>query len=128
VDEAVCLTDVLATVSEIVGAQLPEGAGEDSFSFYSRVSESGATMQRPGVINHSSSGVFAIRRGPWKLVLADGSGGRQNPRGKAFRKPYHLYNLSDDPGEKVNLIRKNPVIAQELELEFLKTAGTDLGK
>ena len=123
IDKPICLTDVLGTVSEIVGQKLPEGAGEDSFSFLPEVSEKGEVSKRPGVINHSASGLFAIRRGPWKLVLGSGSGGRQKPKGKSFEKPYHLYNLSDDPSEKVNLIEKNPTVAKELEAEFLKIAG-----
>jgi len=42
-----------------------------------------------------------------------------------FQKPYHLYNLGDDPGETNNLIEKNPGIAKELEEEFEKIAGDD---
>ena len=79
--------------------------------------------KRPGIINQLASGLFAIRRGPWKFVLGSGSGGRQRPKGKSFEKPYHLYNLSDDPSEKVNLIEKNPPVAKELEAELLEIAG-----
>lgn len=32
-DHLVCFTDVMATLAEITGATLPEGAGADSFSF-----------------------------------------------------------------------------------------------
>lgn|GEM_PF-1566352 len=115
--------DVLGTVSETLGQKLPEGAGEDSFSFLPKVREKGELSKRPGIINQLASGLFAIRRGPWKLVLGSGSGGRQRPKGKSFEKPYHLYNLSNDPSEKVNLIEKNPTVAKELEAELLEIAG-----
>ncbi len=126
VNEAICLTDVLATVADAIGEKLPEGAAEDSVSFLPRLVEGKKPDRRPGVINHSASGIFAIRRGPWKLVFGDGSGGRQQPKGKAFQKPYHLYHLGDDPSETNNLIEKNSGIAKELEEEFGKIAGEDL--
>lgn len=124
VDDPVCLTDVLATVSEIIGKKLPDGAGEDSFSFLPQL-EGKEAAKRPGVINHSASGVFAIRRGPWKLVLGSGSGGRQMPKGKPFVKPYYLFNLSEDPGETKNLIEEKPEVAKEMEAELVKIKGRD---
>ena len=48
--------------------------------------------------------MFAIRDGRWKLVLGNGSGGREKPRGAPFGKPYHLYDLSRDPAERSNLV------------------------
>lgn len=128
-DRVTCLTDILATVAEAVGQPLPKEAGEDSFSFLAEARGGKATQTRPGVINHSASGFFAIRRGPWKLVLASGSGGRQKPKGKSFEKPYHLYHLGDDPSESHNLIEKNPDLAAELEKEFQTlTKGDHLQK
>ncbi len=118
-----CLTDVLATVVEAVGRPLPAGAGEDSYSFLPEARGNPAGKPRPGVINHSAAGFFAIRQGPWKLVLANGSGGRQQPRGQAFGKPYHLYNLHDDPGETRNLIVEKPDLAASLEAEFQSIRG-----
>jgi len=120
-----CLTDVLATVSEAIAQPLPKGAAEDSFSFLIEARGGDSKKTRPGVINHSGSGFFAIRRGPWKLVLASGSGGRQQPRGKSFEKPYHLYNLDLDPSETNNLITKNTGIAASLEKELFKITHGD---
>ena len=34
-DQTICLTDVMATCAEIVGAKLPNNAAEDSFNFHS---------------------------------------------------------------------------------------------
>jgi arylsulfatase A len=120
-----CLTDVLATVSEAIGKPLPEGAAEDSFSFLTEARGEKSGTTRPGVINHSGSGFFAIRRGPWKLVLASGSGGRQQPKGKSFEKPYHLYNLDEDPSETKNLITEKTDIAASLEKELYETTHGD---
>ncbi len=124
-DRVTCLTDILATVAEAVDQPLPEGAGEDSFSFLAEARGGKAAQTRPGVINHSAAGFFAIRRGPWKLILASGSGGRQKPRGKSFEKPYHLFHLGKDPSETKNLINESPDIAADLEKEFLSLAKGD---
>ena len=44
-----------------------------------------------------------VRDGDWKLVLGNGSGGRQQPRGKPFEKPYQLFDLSSDIGEETDV-------------------------
>ena len=38
----------------------------------------------------SSGGMFAILHGLWKLMLGNGSGGRQTPRGEPLARPYQL--------------------------------------
>jgi arylsulfatase len=48
----------------------------------------------------------AVRKGDWKLVT----------HGKDA--PWELYNLKSDPSETQNLIKQNPEIARDLELEF----------
>ena len=73
---------------------------------------------RAAVIHHSSGGMFAIRDGKWKLVLGNGSGGRQAPRGKPFAKPYHLFDLSKDISERRNVAGEHPEIVKRLTTEF----------
>ena len=120
VPRVTCHTDIFATIAEAVGQPVPKGSAQDSFSFLPAARGKAGTKPRPGVINHSASGIFAIRRGPWKLVAGNGSGGRQGPRGKPFQKPYHLYNLAEDPEENTNLIESKAPIAAELEAELTR--------
>ncbi len=107
----VCLTDVFATISEIVGREMPEDAGEDSFSLLPLLLGSGG-YRRTSVVHHSQRGVFAIRSGGWKLILGDGSGGFSFPKGRALRiggdGPMQLYLLDEDPRERRNLISSRP--------------------
>lgn len=119
-DEPVCHVDLFATCAEIVGKALPADAAEDSFSWLSAMQGSEATTKRAPVINHSASGIFAIREGNWKLVLGNGSGGRQQPKGKPFEKPYTLWDLKTDPSETQDLIEKHPDVAKRLEEACLK--------
>ncbi len=116
--DTICLTDVFATLADIAGADLPEGAAEDSFSFLPLLRGGARSEPRPSVINHSSSGMFAIRDGPWKLIAGNGSGGREQPRGTPFERPYQLYNLDDDISERNNVYEQNPELAQELESQL----------
>ena len=115
-----CLTDVFATIADVIGEPLPRQA-EDSFSFLAEC-RGEATVARPGVIHHSSGGHFAMREGKWKLILSTGSGGRQKPKGTKFEKPYQLYDLEKDPGETTNLIDKHPEVADRIEKAFEKIA------
>lgn len=115
--ETICATDILATCAEIAGVSLDDRTGEDSFSFYQSLLGKEPAL-RPAVIHHSSGGMFAIRSGDWKLVAGNGSGGREQPRGKVFEKPWQLFNLKNDPAEQMNLISEHPDIAARLTAEL----------
>jgi hypothetical protein len=60
---------------------------------------------RESVITHSSTGVFAIQRGDWKLIAG------QDPA---------LYNLTEDAGETKNLAIQHPELATELTVLLKK--------
>ncbi len=63
--------------------------------------------------------MFAIRQGPWKLILeTKGSGGWVGPRDSGPfgpDKPGQLYNLDDDPYEKKDLWDKRPDVVERLK-------------
>ena len=109
----ICLTDLYATFSEIVGADPIEGAAEDSFSLLKVLVGKGVNRGGP-VIHHSSAGMFAIREGKWKLVLGNGSGGRQAPKGKPFARPYQLFNVESDVEEALDQAGAQPAIVSRM--------------
>ena len=117
-DETICHVDLMATCAEITDTKLKDNEGEDSFSLLPLMK--GHSWERAAVINHSAAGMFAIRNGKYKLVLGNGSGGREAPRGKAFQKPYQLFDLSKDIGERDNLIKKLPKVANDMIARFEK--------
>lgn len=100
----VCQTDLLATFAEMLGKKLPNDAGEDSNSFYPTILSPIKTVDRLPIIHHSMSGRFAIRHRQWKLVME-----RRNAK-----EQRELYDLSKDPRETLNLIKKRPEIAANL--------------
>ena len=122
----ICLTDLFATFADSIGKKLPKAAAPDSYSFLAQLIGKGPAHRRPPVIHHSAAGMFAIREGRWKLVLGNGSGGRQAPRGRPFAKPYFLADLNTDPSETTNLAEKHPDIAIRLEQAALRIRGGPL--
>ena len=123
-DETVTLTDWFATFSEMLDRPLSNNEAEDSFSLLPLLTGPQSWNRAP-VINHSITGMFAIRDGRWKLIAGNGSGGRQSPRGKPFEGPYQLYDLQSDPSETKNLIEANPEIATRLEKALEKIRSQD---
>lgn len=105
------LTDVFATVAEIVGAEPVHGSpGMDSLSFL-RVLTGDHKEARHFAVHHSLHGIFALRVGDWKLVEGRGSGGFSAPRdGKKLpgEAVGQLYDLRRDPRETANLWSENP--------------------
>lgn len=118
-DEPVCLVDLLATCADIVGARLPDNAGEDSVSnlplWRGRAQ---AAPLREATVHHSIDGSFAIRKGRWKLELCPGSGGWSPPRPGpecAGLPPVQLYDMDADVGERRNVESEHPAVVAELK-------------
>jgi arylsulfatase A len=114
----ICLTDLLATVADIAGTSLEVTAGVDSYSMLPAMLVKQDHPLRESTIHHSVYGYFAIRKGPWKLILCPGSGGWSDPKPKSsgieLLPPYQLYNLDNDPGETENLVELYPEVVEEL--------------
>jgi arylsulfatase A-like enzyme len=121
--ETITHTDLFATVAAVIGEKLPppgEGVAEDSHSLLGLLQGKPNARRGAPVVNHSVAGMFAIRGGKWKLVLGNGSGGREKPRGQRFARPYQLFDLDSDPSETTNVIEQHPDVAQRLERQCLE--------
>ena len=86
--------------------------------FVSLLEGDDSKFSRAPVINHSISGMFAIRNGDYKLVLGNGSGGRQNPKGRAWEKPFTLFDLNKDISETKDIISDHQDLAKSMEEEL----------
>ena len=118
-DEMVSLADLLATMAAITGKALPPAAdaAEDSYNILPALL--GQTHEKPAretMIVHSSDGVFAIRKGPWKWIEgipATGSKrGSRKPPAAGFQP--ELYNTVEDVAETQDVLKQHPEVAQEL--------------
>ncbi len=131
------LTDVMATVAAVIGADLPDDAAEDSFNLLPALLGQDSGPVRPYLLQQAFGGTryLSIRRGPWKYLDHLGSGGNNyesDPGLKPFvlsdtapGAPGQLYNLEADPGETKNLYFEHPQIVMELKalLDQSKASG-----
>jgi len=118
-DETVCLSDLLATCADILGAKLPANAGEDSVSNL-KVWQGDLLDKslREATVHHSIDGSFSIRKGKWKLEMCPGSGGWSYPRPGPECEglpPLQLYDLNADIREQQNLCQEFPEVVEELK-------------
>ena len=118
--EYVCLCDLMATMAEITGYDLPDSAGEDSVSnlpvWDGR--ERGAPL-REAVVHSSGNGSFAIRKGKYKLEMCQGSGGGKQVHDENA-PPIQLYDLDADISETTNIYDKYPEVVAELKALLTK--------
>lgn len=117
----ICLIDLFATSADILGEKPPKTTCEDSVSFLPALGGEPIVSSRKGIIHHSISGHFAYRKGPWKLILARGSGGWSSPKENQIPKGSpkgQLYRMDTDRAEKNNLFEKEPEIVAGLLAEI----------
>ncbi|MFM7932320.1 MAG: sulfatase/phosphatase domain-containing protein, partial [Pirellula sp.] len=105
-DQLVGLNDWMATCADLVGATLPANAGEDSVSLRSLFTEPNHAV-RDHLVHHSINGKFALREGDWKLIRFYG-------RADDGSDEHELYDLSSDPGERLNVFNEKPEIVARL--------------
>ncbi len=128
--ELIELTDLLATCAAIVGSDLPAGMGEDSRNVLPALTQvKPRDSVRDYAVHHSLWGEFAIRQGPWKLIMHRGSGGFTFPRtidpAKDGGPPGQLYHLRDDPSETNNVWNEHPDIVRNLSTLLGQVRGND---
>jgi len=125
--ETICHVDILATIAALLGTQLPPNAGEDSYNLLPvLLGEKHKQPVREATVHHSASGKFAIRKGDWVLIDAptgDDNGVKKgepqwlkDQRGYTrHEQPGELFNLSEDPSQRINLYAEYPEIVRELK-------------
>ncbi|WP_395752623.1 arylsulfatase [Prosthecobacter sp.] len=118
-DDMISLADILATTAALVGEKLPAAAtgAEDSFNALPAfLGTKDAAPTRDHMFVHSSDGVFAIRKGPWKWIegipVSDIKIGPRKAHATQF-KP-QLYNVKEDPAETTDVSAQHPEVVKEL--------------
>ena len=121
-DRIVCLSDLMATMADVLGVDLPDTCAEDSVSNLPLWKDPGSPEVRKDIVHQSIDGSLSIRRGQYKLELCPGSGGWSDPipgKEDTTAPRFQLYDLSMDISERRNVIEDHLELASELK-EVLK--------
>lgn len=132
-DETICTTDFMATIADLVDYKLKDNEAEDSYSMMPLLTQKGK-FTREATIHHSKDGIFAIRKGDWKLIVSPNSGidaaGRPAKHKKNLPENI-LYNLKTDVKEYHNIADKHPAKVKELKdllIQQIKEGRSTPGK
>ena len=143
--ETISHTDILPTLAAFFGIALPNNAAEDGYNILPvLLGEDYNTPLREATVHHSVNGMFAIRKGDWKLVEGDTDGDyRPGTTSTAIRErhdypkqdsntgrfipfyydivdfdptnpTYRLFNVQEDPAETTDLADQYPDKVSEL--------------
>ena len=125
--QTICLIDFMRTVADVVGAQLPADAAQDSVSLLPTLlgAKPAAPVTRLLVLE-SGVGQFGIRSNNW-MFIDSSTGDGHNPEAEPIwfeqsrkyipqnQSPALLYDLSRDLGEGQNLASVRPEVARALQ-------------
>ncbi len=113
--------DVLPTVLAVTGAKHPNSSLLDGRDIRSLLSAN-SREQKPGEFefyySHSKNNLIAVRKGPWKLMVATPSQLGTNHGFHASEEKPLLFNVEQDIGERIDRAAEKPELVQDL-LEML---------
>lgn len=127
-DDMINMIDIFATVCEITEGSMPKSkdVAPDSYSFLPSLINSANQHPRTSMVTADAHGMQAIRMGDWKYI--DNTPPVNLPENRLNQikefKP-QLYNVSDDPGEKLNLYDERPEMVKKLSRELDRIRKAD---
>ena len=122
-NEVISQIDIMATLSEITGIELPENAAPDSYNLLPVIKgESYKSPLRTATIHNTYNDIWGIREGDW-LYINSPSGARKSPP-KSFQKLRNyksftteglLFNMKEDTQQRVNLFSEKQKKVKEMD-------------
>jgi arylsulfatase A-like enzyme len=121
--------DVFATVLEAARISLPEKNGKYAVSGTSLLAHarSGGSAALPErYLFWDLYGKMAAVHGDWKIVgmIENHHGKWEAAREQIARTDFELFNLANDPGEKVNLAKEEPGVYLDLKRRYVEWFAT----
>lgn len=114
--------DVMPTVMRLTGSQHPNASvldGRDITSLLVPEKYRGELGEFVFYYHHARNHPIAIRKGPWKLMIAIPSQTGKNHGFQASEKKPLLFNVEQDIGERIDRAAEKPELVQEM-LEMLR--------
>lgn len=133
--QVICHVDLMRTFADLLGAQLPQGAAEDSVSFLPTLLGATNVPPRSWLILESGPGQVGLWSNQWMFIdcpTGDGHVPELEPlwfkqsRGYALtnRLPGLLYDLAQDPAEATNLYGRQPALVTQMQSWLRTQRGT----
>lgn len=113
----------MATIAAITGIELPENAAPDSYNILPVLKgEDYESPLREATVHNTYENKWGIREGPWFYINNSSGEHTRMPqyfkelRGyKDFKTKGLLFNLEDDPEQRINLYEEYPEKVSELD-------------
>jgi hypothetical protein len=108
---------MFASISSLVSHTVTKNEGEDSYNVLPAILGGKSKASNAAVrIFHSGAGFFAVRKGNWLLVQGTAGPGSGNIdiTADSLKGTGQLYNLLQDPFQKINLWRDKPSLRDNL--------------
>lgn len=129
--QLICHVDLMRTIADLLGAQLPANAAEDSISFLPALLGLSSATARSSLILESGPGQFGLWSNNWMFIDArtgDGHNPELEPlwfkqsRGYPATNifPALLYDLAHDPAEVTNLYEPHFTLAAKWRSQLRK--------
>ncbi len=126
-NEIVCLTDLFATMADIVGYDIKDSEAEDSVSNYTLWKDPTQKAVREYIVNQSVDGSLAIRNKKYKLAMCEGSGGWSYPVSSQYKyaieddndDKYQLFDMDIDAEEQKNILADNKEIYTKMRADLV---------
>ena len=130
ISEPMHMVDWYPTLVKLAGGTLDQPLPIDGLDVWPMITQS-AHSPHDAILSVSTRGprLSAIRMGNWKLIVLESSNGQATGKIAAMYEPRALFNLADDPSEKINLASKYPerVIAMHQRLDELLKGAVPFG-
>ena len=122
-DKLISQIDYMSTLAAITGIKLPEGAAPDSYNFLpTLLGENYDFPEREVLIHNTYQTRWAVRKGDWLYMNTNSGEHRIMPeffkelRGYTdFETEGLLFNLTEDPGQRINLYEEYPEKVKEMD-------------
>jgi len=133
-NEVVSQVDLMATIARMTNTKLPQNAAPDSYDFLPVLKEEPyRSPLREATVQNTFQNVYGLRQGDWFYI--NNKTGQHTKMDEAFmkQKGYKvfetetlLFNLKDDPEQRINLSEKYPEKIKEMNalLEVYRSKGS----